>query len=134
VLLAEDHMETAKQLRALLQPHFDIVALVSDGRALLRAAAALIPDAIVTDISMPFLDGIQASALIRSGDPDVRIVFVTVHSEPILIERCMAVGALGYVLKDGAGDELVTAVHAALAGQRYVSRALRHHGTREGLD
>jgi DNA-binding NarL/FixJ family response regulator len=128
VLLAEDHMETAKQLRALLQPHFDVVAVVADGRALLSAAAALTPDAIVTDISMPLLDGIQASALIRSRDPDARIVFVTVHSEPILVERCIAAGALGYVLKDAAGDELVTAVHAALGGDRYVSQALRHHG------
>jgi DNA-binding NarL/FixJ family response regulator len=133
VLLAEDHLETANQLRAVLQPHFDVVALVTDGRALLTAAAALTPDAIVTDISMPLLDGIEASALIRSSDPDARIVFVTVHSEPILVERCMAAGALGYVLKDAAGDELVPAVHAALAGDRYVSPALLHRGHGEGL-
>jgi DNA-binding NarL/FixJ family response regulator len=121
-------MGTANQLRALLQPHFDVVAMVTDGRALLSAAAALTPDAIVTDISMPLLDGIQASALLRTRDPDARIVVVTVHSEPILVERCMATGALGYVLKDAAGDELVPAVHAALAGNRYVSRALRDPG------
>lgn len=127
-------METANQLRALLQPHFDVIALVTDGRTLLSVAAALSPDAIVTDISMPILDGIQASALIRSSDPDARIVFVTVHSEQILVERCMAAGALGYVLKDAAGDELVTAVRAVLAGDRYVSRALRHHGHRAGVD
>jgi DNA-binding NarL/FixJ family response regulator len=125
VLLAEDHAETAEQLRELLNPHFDVVALVEDGRALVGAAARLTPDVIVTDISMPGLDGIEASVQIRRSDPQARIVLVTVHSESILVERGLAAGALGYVLKDAAGDELVAAVQAALAGDRYVSRALR---------
>jgi DNA-binding NarL/FixJ family response regulator len=124
VLLADDHRATAEQLRALLQPHFDVVALVEDGRALVSAAARLTPDVIVTDISMPGLDGIEASALILAHDPQARIVFVTVHSEPMLVERGLASGALGYVLKDAAGDDLVAAVHAALGGDRYVSRVL----------
>ena len=127
VLLADDHLATAEQLRTLLRPHFDVVALVEDGRALVSAAARLTPDVIVTDISMPGLDGIDASALIRRRDADARIVLVTVHSEPSLVERGLAVGALGYVLKDTAGDELVAAIHAALAGERYVSQVLGHH-------
>ncbi len=114
VLLADDHPETAEQLRTLLEPDFDVVAVVKDGRALVSAAARLSPDVIVTDISMPNLDGIDAAALIRRSDPEARIVFVTVHSEPILVQRGLAAGALGYVLKDAAGDELVAAVHAAL--------------------
>ena len=125
LLLAEDHMETAKQLKELLQSHFDVVELVEDGRALVSAAARLTPDVIVTDISMPDLDGIEACLLIRGRDPRARIVLVTVHSEPILVERGLAAGALGYVLKDAAGDELVAAVQAALGDERYVSRALR---------
>ena len=125
VLLAEDHAETAKQLRELLRPHFDVVALVEDGRSLVSAAAQLAPDVIITDISMPGLDGIEACVLILRTDPQARIILVTVHSEPLLVERGLAAGALGYVLKDAAGDELVAAVHAALSGDRYVSRALR---------
>ena len=125
VLLAEDHAETAEQLRELLRPHFDVVALVEDGRSLVSAAAQLAPDVIVTDISMPGLDGIEACVLILRTDPQARIILVTVHSEPLLVERGLAAGALGYVLKDAAGDELVAAVHAALSGDRYVSRALR---------
>jgi len=124
VLLADDHTETAAQLRQLLEPDFEVVAQVEDGRALVSEAARLTPDVIVTDISMPGLDGIDAAALIRRRDPDARIVFVTVHSEPLLVERGLAAGALGYVLKDAAGDELVDAVHAALEGHRFVGSAL----------
>jgi DNA-binding NarL/FixJ family response regulator len=134
VLLADDHVETARQLRELLEPQFDVVALVEDGRALVSSAARLSPDAIVADISMPGLDGIEASVLIRRSDPDARIVLVTVHSESVLVARGLAAGALGYVLKDAAGDELVPAVRAALDGERYVSNALRGRGTRGDPD
>lgn len=129
VLLADDHEGTAEQLRELLQPHFDVVATVEDGRALMNAVAQLSPDVIVADISMPTLDGIEAAALIRRRDSDARIVLVTVHEERILVERGLAAGALGYVLKDSAGDELVPAIYAALIGERFVSRALGGRGT-----
>ena len=125
LLLADDHRETAEQLRKLLRPHFDGVALVRGGHALVGAAERLTPDVIVADISMPGLDGIEAAAQIRRRDSGARIVLVTVHAEPILVERGLVAGALGYVLKDAAGDELVTAVHAALGGDRYISRGLR---------
>jgi DNA-binding NarL/FixJ family response regulator len=73
---------------------------------------------------MPGVDGIAATTLIRRHDPDARIVLVTVHSEAMLVEAGLAAGALGYVLKDTAGDELVPAVYAALGGRQYVSREL----------
>ena len=126
MLLADDHAATAGELQRLLQPHFEVVALVEDGRALVSAAAEFSPDVIVADISMPILDGIDAVALILRGDPAARIVLVTVHDEPMLVDRGLAAGALGYVLKDSAGDELVPAIRAALAGRRYVSQALCH--------
>ena len=130
LVLADDHVETAEQLRKLLQSDFDVVALVEDGRRLSGAAARLSPDAIVADITMPLIDGIEAAALILGADPQARIVFVTVHSEPVLVERGLAAGALGYVLKGSAGEELVAAVHAALGGERFVSRALTGENTR----
>ncbi len=101
-----------------------MLATVGDGQALVKAAMQLAPDAIVTDISMPGLDGIDAAVLIRRRNPDARIVLVTVHRDRILVQRGLSAGALGYVLKDAAGDELVAAVHAALVGERYVSRLL----------
>jgi DNA-binding NarL/FixJ family response regulator len=124
VLLAEDHAETAARLRKLLGVAFDVIASVEDGRALVDATERLSPDAVVADIDMPGVDGIEATTLIRHRDPDARIVLVTVHGESMLVEAGLAAGALGYVLKDTAGDELVAAVHAALGGRQYVSREL----------
>jgi DNA-binding NarL/FixJ family response regulator len=124
VLLAEDHAETAARLRKLLRVDFDVIASVEDGRALVDASERLSPDAIVADIDMAGIDGIAATTLIRRRDPNARIVLVTVHSESMLVEAGLAAGALGYVLKDTAGDELIPAVHAALGGRQYLSREL----------
>jgi len=124
VLLAEDNRQTAERLRKLLSVEFDVITSVEDGRAMVDAAARLSPDVIVADIGMPRLDGIAAAIIIRRSNANARIVLVTVHSEPMLVEAGLAAGALGYVLKDTAGDDLVAAVHAALDGRRYVSSAL----------
>lgn len=121
VLLADDHKGNATLLRRLLQTEFDVIASVKDGKALIQAAEALSPDVIVTDIAMPVLDGIAASAEILRRNPEARIVFVTVHRDPVLAARGLATGALGYVLKVAAGDELVPALRAALRGERHVS-------------
>ena len=124
VLLAEDHAATAERLRKLLRVEFDVIAWVEDGSALVDATERLMPDVIVADIAMPGVDGIAAAILIRRLDPSARIVLVTVHAESMLVEAGLAAGALGYVLKDTAGDDLVPAVHAALAGRQYLSREL----------
>ena len=124
VLLAEDHAETAERLRKLLRADFDVIASVEDGDALVDAAERLSPDVIVTDIAMAGIDGIAAAVQIRRHDPNARIVFVTVHAESMFVEAGLEAGALGYVLKDSAGDELIAAIRAALGGHRYVSREL----------
>ena len=124
MLLADDHAETAGQLRSLLIKHFDVIRLVEDGGALVSAAAELSPDVIVADIDMPGVTGIEAAALIRRRNPEARIVFVTVHEDTLMVERGMSAGGLGYVLKETAGRDLVPAIRAALAGERYVSRPL----------
>ena len=124
LLLADDHAETAALVRALLEPEFDVVAQVGDGAALVAAAERLLPDVVVTDISMPRLDGIAAVGAILRRNPAVRIVFMTVHGDAHMVERGLAAGGLGYVLKVVAGDDLVPAVHAALRGDRYLSHGL----------
>ena len=125
VLLAEDHAAMAEHLRTVLAPEFDVIAIVRDGDTLLAAADALTPDVIVTDIGMPGRSGMAAAGEILRKHPQARIVFVTVHDDPVLVQQCLAAGALGYVLKLTAGEELRPAVQAALRGERYVSKAVR---------
>src|SRR5262249_33894459 len=125
IVLAEDHAEVAAQLRALLVVEFDVVAVVTDGQALLRAVEADRPDVVVTDIVMPSPDGIAATLKLPPPHPALPVVLVTVHDDPELVERGHAAGALGYVSKHRAGQELVGAVRAALRGERYVSPPAR---------
>lgn len=110
----------AAELRNLLEPEFDVVATVADGYALLRAADDARADVIVTDIAMPGLDGINAIGRLCARHPGTRVVLVTVHDDPELAERGYEAGALAYVLKHRAGNELVPAVRAALRGEPYV--------------
>src|SRR5262249_32169437 len=109
----------------VLEPEFDVIAIVRDGNTLLAAADTLTPDVIVTDIGMPGRSGLAAAGEILRKHPQARIVFVTIHNDPVLVQQCLATGALGYVLKLTAGEELRPAVHAALRGERYVSQAVR---------
>ncbi|MCI0356753.1 MAG: response regulator transcription factor, partial [Acidobacteria bacterium] len=124
VLLADDHAAVVEQLRSVLEPEFEVVATVGDGHALLAAAAALHPAVIVTDIEMPGLNGIEAARTILRRQRDARIVFVTIHNDPELVQQGLTTGALGYVLKFAAAEDLVPAVHAALRGERHVSQGL----------
>ena len=125
VLLAEDHPGTARALCTLLEREFDVAAVVADGHALLREVEAIRPDVVVTDISMPGLDGITATEALLARHPTSRVVLVTVHDDPALVERGYATGALAYVMKDMATRELLPAVRTALRGERY---PFRHEG------
>jgi DNA-binding NarL/FixJ family response regulator len=121
VILADDHPEVVEDLRALVEAEFEVVGTVGDGNALVAAVEALAPDVIVTDVAMPGLNGITAAARILASNPAARIVFVTVHNHPALVQKGLAIGALGYVLKLTAGDDLVPAIRAALQGKRHLS-------------
>lgn len=123
VVLAEDHPHVAEQLRRLLCSDFDVVAVVGHGEALIKTATRLRPDVVVTDISMPGLDGINAARELVRAQPSLGVVFVSVHDNPALARKALGVGR-GYVLKANAGDELVEAVHAVLKSHPFVSAAL----------
>lgn len=136
VLLADDHRIVAEGLRRLLEPEFDLVGVVEDGRALLAAVKDLKPDVIVTDISMPELNGVEALEELKKNDPGVRVVFLTMHHNVAYARQAMDAGALGYVLKHSAMEELLLAVRAAAAGRSFVSptiagellQSMRDHG------
>lgn len=124
VLLADDHRIVAEGLKRLLEPEFDLLGVVEDGRALLAAAKELKPDVIVTDISMPELNGVEALEELKKNDPGVRVVFLTMHHNVAYARQAMDSGALGYVIKHSAMEELILAVRAAAAGRTFVSPAI----------
>lgn len=121
VLIADDHEEMLDDIRGLLEPEFDVVGAVGDGQALISAADTFQPDVIVTDISMPRLNGIEAARMIIQKNPAARIILMTVHNDSTLVEQCLSAGALGYVLKLKAVDELSQAIHSALEDKRFIS-------------
>lgn len=121
VILADDHALVAEALAKLVAPQFEVVARVSDGRALLDAALSLKPDIIVVDVAMPLMNGLEASRQIKAKMPGVKFIFLTMNEDPELAVVAMKEGASGYVLKKSVGSELLQAMQAALRGKTYVT-------------
>ena len=121
VLLADDHRIVTEGLKGLLEEEFELVGIVEDGRAMVDAARKLRPDVIVADISMPHLNGIDALATLKRDNPDVRVVFLTMHRDAAYARRALEAGASGFVLKHSAPAELVLAVRAALQGRTFIT-------------
>jgi DNA-binding NarL/FixJ family response regulator len=121
LLLADDHKLVLEGLRKILEPEFEVAGTVEDGRALLAAAAQLRPDAILVDIAMPLLNGIDAARQLRHIVPEAKVIFVTMHAERAYILAAADVGAAGYVLKRSLPKELLAAVRAVIAGERFLA-------------
>lgn len=121
ILIADDHPIFAEGLRGLLEPEFEVIGLVADGRALVSAATKHRPDVIVTDVTMPSLNGIEAAIQLRDLGVAAHVVFMTMHRDVGYARRAMAAGAAGYVLKHSASAELVSAVREAVLGRTYVT-------------
>jgi DNA-binding NarL/FixJ family response regulator len=121
ILLADDHRMVAEGLKGILTEEFELVGIVEDGRAMVAAARKLRPDVIVADISMPHLNGIDAMAPLRQDNPEVRVVFLTMHRDAAYARRALEAGASGFVLKHSAPAELVLAVRAALQGRTFIT-------------
>jgi DNA-binding NarL/FixJ family response regulator len=124
LLIADDHRVVAQGLSSMLSAEFELVGVVADGRAMIEAANTLRPDAIVADVSMPLLNGIEALETLRQQGIDVPVVFLTMHNQAAYARRALAAGAAGYVLKLAAAEELVQALRAALDGGTFVSPAI----------
>jgi DNA-binding NarL/FixJ family response regulator len=124
VLLADDHQMVTEGLKNLLADDFEVVGAVEDGRALLVAAKTLRPDVIVADISMPQLNGIEALQQLKKHNPDVKVVFLTMHQNRAYARRALQAGASGFVVKHSASHELVMAINAALKGQTFITPVL----------
>jgi DNA-binding NarL/FixJ family response regulator len=124
ILLADDHVLTLEGIRAVLEPHHEIVGMVTDGRAMVDAALRLKPDLVVLDITMPLLNGIDAAVQIKKSLPGVKLLFVTMHVNPAYLEAALNAGGTGYVLKSAAREELLDAIKSVLNGRIYVTPSL----------
>ncbi len=124
VLLADDHRIVIEGLKKLLEPEYDVVGAVEDGRALIAAVDKLQPDVVVADISMPHLNGIEAVRQIKEKNPQIRVVILTMHHDVQYAARAFEAGASGFVLKVSAPSELITAIGEVLKGKTYVTPAI----------
>ena len=124
ILLADDHSLVLEGFRRILEDQCDVVGTAEDGRALLEAAARLKPNVVLLDISMPLLNGIDATRHLKKVSPDVKVIFVTMHADPAYLNEAFKAGASGYLLKRSAGTELIQAIQSVLGGNYYVTPLL----------
>ena len=126
VLLAEDHRTVREGVKFILgaQPDIETVGEADDGRAALRLAKELRPDVVLMDVSMPGLNGLRATEMLREECPDVRVVALTRHTDRGYMQQLLQAGASGYVLKQSDPSVLLHAVRAVAAGSSYLDPAI----------
>ena len=124
VLIADDHSMVIDGLRALLEPEYEVVGAVNDGRAVLPEVRRLQPDVVVIDISMPLLNGLDCARQLRDAGCTAKILILTMHPDATLAQEALAAGASGYVLKSSPGSELKAALGDVLRGRIYLSPAV----------
>jgi DNA-binding NarL/FixJ family response regulator len=121
ILIADDHQLLADACKSLLEPEFQVVGIVTDGRRLITAAAESKPDIIILDIYMPHLNGLDAGGQVKQKSPGVKLVFLTMTMAADVAAEAFRRGASAYVLKHSAGDELLLAVRKVSQGASYLS-------------
>jgi DNA-binding NarL/FixJ family response regulator len=124
ILIADDHTLVAELCKRLLESEFDVVDTVSDGHALVRAAAQLKPDVVVVDVAMPVLNGLDAGQQVMQESRTVKLLYLTMNPDPEVAAEAFRRGASGYLLKTCAASEMVAAVRAVLQGRTYLSSTL----------
>ena len=124
ILLADDHPEVLDNLRSILDELGEVIGFVEDGQALVEAAQRLQPDIIISDISMPRLNGLDAVRAVQTCAPESKVIMLTVHREAVYVSLAFNAGARGYLLKRSAVAELPQAVRHVLAGERYVGQGV----------
>ena len=123
ILIADDHEVVAEGLKHLVQAQSDleVVAIVGDGREAVRVAKETEPDVVLMDLSMPELNGADATRAIIDHRPECRVIVLSMYAEREYVRRALKAGATGYVVKRSAAKELVEAIRAVQNGQRYLS-------------
>jgi DNA-binding NarL/FixJ family response regulator len=121
ILIADDHKMFAEGLASLLEDDFELVGIVSDGKALVEEATRLSPEVIVVDISMPVINGLDAIRQLKQTGSSAKVLFLTMHADARLLSEAFRCGADGYVLKQSAGEDLIFAIREVIAGRRYIT-------------
>jgi len=121
ILIADDHTLVAEACRGLLEPEFEVVGIVADGRALVHAAAELHPNVVIADIAMPQLNGLDAGEQVKQKDHAVKLIYLTMNLRPEVAAEAFRRGASGYVLKHCSAEELVVAVRRVMRNESYLS-------------
>jgi DNA-binding NarL/FixJ family response regulator len=124
VLLADDHCLIAEFCKSLLEPEFTVIGIVSDGEELLRSVLQSDPAVVVLDISMPGLNGLEAGKKLKEMRPNVKLVYLTMHSSEQFASEALLLGASGYLVKTCCASELKTAIRSVLRGGRYLSSVI----------
>jgi DNA-binding NarL/FixJ family response regulator len=125
ILLADDHVMICAGFQKLLEPQYEVVGSVGDGRALLKAAAELKPDVVLLDIGMPLLNGLDAARELKKLMPHVKLVFLTMNADSDIAAEAFRAGGSAYLLKNSQGSELLQAVHDVVRGLSYVTPQTR---------
>lgn len=123
IILADDHQLIRQGLQSLLEKEFgmQVIGQASDGETAVRLAGELLPDIIIMDISMPGLDGIEAASRIKKQFPSIKIIALSMHTNKLFVTDMFEAGASGYLLKECAAAELVTAINSVLENNIYIS-------------
>lgn len=124
-LIADDHAIFAEALRVYLERVYRVIGVVSDGRALIKAALDLKPDIIVADVAMPVLNGLDAARRIKEQAPNTKFIFLTMRDDPNLAAAALELGTIAFVLKHSTGPELLEAIDQVLRGKSYLTPKLR---------
>jgi DNA-binding NarL/FixJ family response regulator len=123
-MLADDHSLVLEGLAKLVMEDCELVGKVEDGRALIEAALKVEPDIIILDVSMPKLNGLDAGRQLKKRLPSSKLIFLTMHADPMYAKEAFQIGAFGFLLKRSAASELKQAIHAVMKGQYYVTPAI----------
>jgi DNA-binding NarL/FixJ family response regulator len=121
ILMADDHLMLLEAFKALLEPDFEVVGAVTDGRALLEEFSRLHPDVVLLDVAMPLLNGLDAGRQLKAQRRSVKLIYLTMNPDPDLAGEALRLGASGYVLKSSAAQELKQAIQEALRGRSYIT-------------
>jgi DNA-binding NarL/FixJ family response regulator len=119
--MADDHLMLLEAFKALLDPDFEVVGMVTDGRTLLEEFSRLHPDVVLLDVAMPLLNGLDAGRQLKAQRRSVKLIYLTMNPDPDLAGEALRLGASGYVLKSSAAQELKQAIHEALRGRSYIT-------------